>query len=135
MNGINWSDSRMLLGVTKQEYCNVSMLTSNKLFYALISIISIPSKNIIISGSKFCNSKTLGQVPYHKSKEFNGLQQNTATYNKNNLVNLKHYIQMTFSVHWYSIHKELCNMRHLHTQTSKTVWITYALNLKIKKVV
>lgn len=81
------------------------------------------------------NSKSLGQVPYHRSKEFNGLQQNTATYNKNNLVNLKHYIQMTFSVHWYSIHKELYNMRHLHnTQTSKTVLMTYALNLKIKKL-
>lgn len=45
--------------------------------------------------------KTLGHVPYHRSKEFNGLPQNTATYNKNNLVNLKHYlyIQITFSVH------------------------------------
>lgn len=83
------------------------------------------------------NSKTLGHVPYPRSKEFNGLQQNTATYNKNNLVNLKHYlyIQMTFSVHWYSIHKELCNMRHLHnTQTSKTVPIT-SIQLKDKKVV
>jgi len=25
------------------------------------------------------NSKTLGHVPYPRSKEFNGLQQNTAT--------------------------------------------------------